>query len=71
MIKTTSAGKIREEIANNFKIFPEQVRCSRCAKWAYNNGGVLTSVCSSRCKMRKHKTESYQFCKGFAPRKEV
>lgn len=42
-----TAREIRTEIANSFDIPVEKVRCSRCARWAYNNGGVLTSVCSS------------------------
>lgn len=65
-----TAREIRTEIANSFDIPVEKVRCSRCARWAYNNGGVLTSVCSSQCRMRKRKTDSYQFCRGFTPRKE-
>ena len=48
-----TAREIRTEIANSFDIPVEKVRCSRCARWAYNNGGVLTSVCSSQCRMRK------------------
>lgn len=48
-----TAREIRTEIANSFDIPVEKV--------AYNNGGVLTSVCSSQCRMRKRKTDSYQF----------
>ena len=43
-----TAREIRTEIANSFDIPVEKVRCSRCARWAYNNGGILTSVCSSK-----------------------
>lgn len=66
-----TAREISTEIANSFDIPIEKVRCSECTRWAYNNGGVLTSVCSSRCRMRKRKTDSYQFCRDFIPRKEV
>lgn len=65
-----TAGEIKAEIANNFGIPVEKVRCSRCAKWAYDNGGILTSTCSSRCARHKHKTDNNQFCRGFTPKEK-
>lgn len=43
----------------------DEIKCRNCKNWAYNNGGVITSVGSSKCRRHKRKTDSYQFCRGF------
>lgn len=66
---TITADEIKKELAEKNACGMDCVRCSHCANWAYNNGGVITSVGSSRCKRQKQKTDSYQFCKGFELKK--
>lgn len=59
--------EIREALAQKNNCASCDVRCSKCNHWAYNHGGVITSVGSSRCKVHRHKTDCYQFCRGFTP----
>ena len=57
--------KIKIEISQAQGCEIDEIKCRNCKKWAYNNGGVMTSVGSSRCSRQKWKTDSYQFCRGF------
>lgn len=66
-METLTTQEIRERIAKRYNCSCDKVRCIRCANWSYNNGGVVTSVGSSKCRLQKHKTDSYQFCRGFIP----
>lgn len=50
-------------LAQDCKI--DEIKCRNCKNWAYNSGGVITSVGSSKCSRQKRKTDSYQFCRGF------
>ena len=60
-----SVMKIKAEICLTQNCGIDEIKCRNCKKWAYNNGGVLTSVGSSKCSRQKRKTDSYQFCRGF------
>lgn len=46
-------------------ICENDIKCYNCKYWAYNNGGIITSVGSSKCTLLKKKTDSYQFCRRF------
>lgn len=58
-------SEIREEIAEKKNITVNEVRCSHCKNWAYNNGGIQTSMFTSKCKVYKSKTIGNQFCRQF------
>ena len=47
-MKKISAMEIKAEIclAQNCRV--DAIKCRNCKKWAYNNGGVITSVGSSK-----------------------
>lgn len=59
--------EIKIEVAQRENVEEAKVKCYHCAHWAYNNGGVMTSSCMSKCKIRKHKTDNYSFCKYYKP----
>lgn len=62
---TKTVEEIKREVAEREGCACSEVRCSHCTCWAYNNGGTISSVGSSRCKDRKQRTDSYQFCRNF------
>lgn len=62
-----TAQDIKREVAQRENVTEAEVRCSHCACWAYNNGGVMTSSCMSRCKVQKHKTDNFAFCRHYTP----
>ena len=64
-MKTISSMEIKAEICLAQNCGIDQVKCRNCKNWAYNKGGVITSVGSSKCSRQKRKTDSYQFCRGF------
>ena len=64
-MKELSVMEIKTEICLAQGCGIDEIKCRNCAKWAYNNGGVITSVGSSKCSRQKRKTDSYQFCRGF------
>ena len=65
-MREISPNIILREIALTQKIMNlDSIRCSHCKNWAYNNGGIMTSVYTSRCRVCKHKTVGNQFCKKF------
>lgn len=68
-MSTMTGYEIKKNLAEKNACGMDCVRCSHCINWAYNNGGIITSVGSSRCKSLKHKTDSYQFCKKFKLKK--
>ena len=64
-ITTITTSEIKIEICKAQDCGIGEIKCRNCKKWAYNNGGVMTSIGSSRCSKQKKKTDSYQFCRGF------
>ena len=64
-----TAKEIKEQIAKQFNLAPEEVRCYHCKKWGYNRGCVMNSMGESVCALRRgmpdRRTASYQFCRGF------
>ena len=64
-MKKISAMEIKAEICLSQNCGADAIKCRNCKKWAYNNGGVITSVGSSKCNRHKRKTDSYQFCREF------
>jgi hypothetical protein len=56
---------IKAEISKAQGCGIDEIKCRNCKKWAYNKGGVMTAVGSSKCDRLKKKTDSYQFCRGF------
>ena len=64
-----TAKEIKQQIAKQFNLAPEDVRCYYCKKWGYNRGCVMNSMGESVCALRRgmpdRKTASYQFCRGF------
>ena len=64
-MREISVMQIKTEICLAQGCGIDEIKCRNCKKWAYNNGGVMTSVGSSRCRKQKRKTDSYQFCRGF------
>lgn len=64
-----TSKEIRKQIAEQFNLTPEEVRCYHCKKWGYNRGCVMNSMGESACALRRgmadRKTASYQFCRGF------
>ena len=61
--------EIRKQIADQFNLTPEEVKCYHCKKWGYNRGCVMNSMGESACALRRgmadRRTASYQFCRGF------
>ena len=64
-MKIINPMTIKAEISKTQGCGIDEIKCRNCKKWVYNNGGVITSVGSSRCSRQKRKTDSYQFCRGF------
>ena len=64
-----TSKEIRKQIAEQFNLTPEEVKCYHCKKWGYNRGCVMNSMGESACALRRgmadRKTASYQFCRGF------
>ena len=62
--------EIRKQIAEQFNLAPEDVRCYHCKRWGYNRGNFMTDTGCARCALsqgvnRENLTASYQFCRGF------
>lgn len=64
-----TAKEIKKEIAKQFNLTPEEVKCYHCKKWGYNRGCVMNSMGESACALRRgmpdRRTASYQYCRGF------
>ena len=64
-----TSKEIRKQIAEQFNLTPEEVKCYHCKKWGYNRGCVMNSMGESACALRRgmpdRKTASYQFCRCF------
>ena len=64
-----TSKEIKKQIADQFNLAPEDVRCYHCKKWGYNRGCVMNSVGESACALRRgmkdRRTASYQFCRDF------
>lgn len=64
-MKEITTMEIKAEICLAQNCGMDEIKCRKCKNWAYNNGGAMSSVGSSRCSRQKRKTDSYQFCRGF------
>ena len=64
-MKEISMMTIKTEICLAQGCGIDEIKCLNCKKWAYNNGGVMTSTFASRCSRQKRRTVGYQFCRGF------
>lgn len=64
-----TSKEIRKQIAEQFNLTPEEVRCYHCKKWGYNRGCGMNSMGESACALRRgmpdRRTASFQFCRGF------
>ena len=64
-MKEISVMEIKTQICLAQVCRMDEIKCLNCKKWAYNNGGVMTSTFTSRCSKQKRRTVSNQFCRGF------
>lgn len=65
-MREINSNTILREITLTQKITNlENVRCSHCKNWAYNNGGIMTNMFTSKCRVCGHKTVGNQFCRHF------